>query len=82
MYSDIPYIKVICFNERGREILKKMKDTATLPIIMKSSDIYKTNDNHAIEIYNKEIVASDIYSLCCDKNELFAKEQKSNAFLI
>lgn len=82
VYSDIPYIKVICFNEKGREILKKMKDTATLPIIMKSSDIYKTNDNHAIEIYNKEIVASDIYSLCCDKNELFAKEQKSNAFLI
>ena len=82
VYSKIPYIKIICFNEKGREVLRKMRDFALLPIIMKSSDVYKTNDKHVVEIYKKEIVASDIYSLCCDKKEMFAKEQITNAFMV
>ena len=32
---EIPYLRVLAFNDRGRTLLKEMKDTAMLPVITK-----------------------------------------------
>lgn len=58
----VPYVRVIGFNERGREILKIARDTAVLPIVMKYSDI-KTLDYNAREIFEIESRATDIFAL-------------------
>ena len=57
-----PYIKVLAMNQKGREILKKAKETATLPIITKASDV-DSLDERAKEVYSLEGMCTDVYSL-------------------
>lgn len=57
-----PYIKVLAMNEKGKEILKKAKETATLPIITKASDVDELDDR-AKEVYSLEGMCTDVYSL-------------------
>lgn len=61
--ADVPYIRVIGFNDKGREILKTAKDTASLPIVMKYSDI-KNLDRNAQRVFDIESKATDIFALC------------------
>lgn len=51
------YIKVLAFNDRGRELLKTLNATATLPIITKPADVRDIDSAHVII----EERASDIY---------------------
>ena len=51
------YIRPLAFNEKGSEILKKMKSTASLPIASRGAVL--KND----EIFNFECRATDIYNL-------------------
>lgn len=64
--ADVPYLRVIGFNDKGREILKTAKNTATLPIVMKYSDI-KNLDKNAQRIFEIESRATDIFALCGEK---------------
>lgn len=57
-----PYIRILGFNERGRELMRKIREDATLPIVSKYADIKKL-DERAQRIYEIECRASDIYSL-------------------
>ena len=57
-----PYIKVLAMNEKGKEILKKAKETATLPVITKASDV-DALDERAKEVYSIEGMCTDVYSL-------------------
>lgn len=57
------YIRVLAFNDRGAEVLRKMKKSSTLPVVMspardknKLSDIGKA-------LLEKDILASDLYGL-------------------
>ncbi len=52
------YIRVLGMNDRGRELLKKMKETATLPIIIKPAN-YQGDP-----IFNVNSKAEDIFALC------------------
>ncbi len=52
------YIRVLGMNDRGRELLRKMKETATLPIIIKPADY------HGDPIFNANSKAEDIFALC------------------
>ena len=55
------YLRVLAFNERGRSLLKQMKVTATLPVVIKpgSKEQYRNTalypllqlDNHAADLY-------------------------------
>ena len=61
------YIRVLAFNDRGAEVLRQMKKSATLPIVMspardknKLSDIGKA-------LLEKDILASDLYGLMTPK---------------
>ena len=58
----IPYLRVLGFNNRGKEILKKAKKNASLPIITKFSDIL-LKDANAKKVFSIECKASDFYQL-------------------
>lgn len=66
MRNSLPsYIRVLGFNNKGREILKKAKKSSSLPIItMPNSD--------DIELLRYDIISTDIYSLAY-KNDNFKK---------
>ena len=61
--ADVPYIRVIGFNDKGREILKTSKDTMSLPLVRKYSDI-KNLDRNAQHFFDIESKATDIFALC------------------
>ena len=57
-------MKLLCFNERGKEILKIAKKRAKLPIATKVSDIKKLCDNPvAAKFFKIESQAFDLYNL-------------------
>ena len=58
----VPYIRVLGFNEQGREILKLAKDKASLPIIMKSSQSYELPE-YGKHIFDLECKATNLYNL-------------------
>lgn len=62
----VPYVRVLGFNENGREILKTARDTATLPVVMKYSDI-KNLDENAQKIFEIESDATDVFALLSDE---------------
>ncbi len=62
--KDVPYLKVLSFNDRGRELLKMLGKTCKLPIVTKASDGEKISPEH----FALECRASDIYDLCRHKN--------------
>ena len=82
LYAPVSYIKVLAFNERGREVLKIMKDTAKLPVIQKYSDILKIGDEKVIRDYQREVSASDVYALLSKDVECCGREQRENAIFI
>lgn len=58
-----PYIRVMGFNDRGAQIIRAAKDTATLPVITKAADLARLNER-AQRIFSLECMAGDVYSLC------------------
>ena len=67
------YIKILGFNEKGRDILRMMKKSAQLPVIMRYADT-KTLSADGQYLYNLESRCDDIYALSgetiasCGKN--------------
>lgn len=57
-----PYIRVLGFNGRGQEILKKAKESARLPLVLKYSDLHKRSAR-ARETFALECRATDQYAL-------------------
>ena len=66
MNAEPEYIRVLGANEKGREILKKMRKTAALPVITKAAD--------ASELL-KESIFTDLYTLAYPN----ASQRKSGA---
>ena len=69
------YIKVLGFGEKGQEILKKAKNSASLPIVYEYSQIKKL-DGKAQRIFQKECACTDLYSLFLSKVLPCGEEQK------
>lgn len=62
-YNLLPqYIKVLGFNDTGRQILKKMSETAALPIVMSASDIKKLSVQ-AQKQFSLECRSTDIFNM-------------------
>ncbi len=67
LYSmQIPYIRILGFNNRGKEILKVAKQTAKLPIITKSTHISRLNDD-AKNLFKLECLSADLYNILTPK---------------
>jgi cytidyltransferase-like protein len=57
------YIRVLGFNPAGREVLKEIKTTCSLPVIMKAAD-FKNSENEGIKrLLHLESSSTDIYVL-------------------
>ena len=54
------YIRVLGFNEKGRELIVKMKNEAALPIVTKPKDI-SLLDEYAAKQFAVECKAADVY---------------------
>lgn len=74
---DVPYIRIIGFNEKGRELLTEMKSKATLPVISKYSDIKKL-DEKGQRLFKLECRCTDLYNLGFSVPKPCGLEQKSH----
>ncbi len=61
-----PYIRILAFNERGQEILKKMNDTATVPFSTSLMKLSKENEL-CKEFADVESRCTDNFLLCSSK---------------
>lgn len=59
---DVPYIRILGFNDRGREILNKMTKKASLPVISRYADI-KNLTPFGKELFELECRCTDLYNL-------------------
>ncbi len=57
-----PYLRVLGFTDAGRSVLKQMKKTAQIPVIMRHSDI-NALDSDSKRIYELECKSTDLFSL-------------------
>ena len=60
--KDVPYIRILGFNDKGKDLLSKMKKSANLPIISKYSDIKKLDD-FGKKLFELECRCTDLYNL-------------------
>ncbi len=67
------YIRILAFNEKGRDILKLMKEKSSLPIITKFADYYYSQSGNAKSQLDLEIRATNIYAQ-------IQRDKKFNAF--
>lgn len=73
-YNDL-YIRPLCFNDKGAEILSLLKKSSKLPLVSKFSDYYRDSN----PFLNLELRASNLYNLLNGKNiinEDFLKSPK------
>lgn len=58
-----PYLRVLAFNDRGRELLKEMKTAATLPVLTKPAHARGLEPEGA-QLFCLEARCTDLYDLC------------------
>lgn len=59
---NVPYIRILGFNHKGKEILSEMKKKAKLPIISRYSDINSLDDD-AKKLFALECRCTNLYNL-------------------
>ena len=79
MPSQPEYLRILAFNERGREMLAQMKKTAKLPIITKYANI--TNE-YIKELFDLECKFTDIYNLGLKTPLPCGEEQRSKVIIL
>lgn len=67
--KSMPYIRVLAFNDKGREILKTIKSNSEINIINKFSNVsFSMDDNIFKTLIDYDIKASNIYNMIYYKN--------------
>ena len=79
--APVPFIRVLGFNENGAKILKKAKETATLPVITKSSEINSLGED-AKRVFELECFARDMLSLALPVRDEFGKEMTDKLIVL
>lgn len=75
------YIRVLGFNQNGRDILRIMRKSGTLPVIMKSADIRKCS-TEARQMFALESRCDDIFSLSGEKNIICGQNLTENMIIL
>ena len=60
--EELPYLRPLAFNERGRALLAAMRDTAVLPILTKPAAVRRLPPE-AQRLFEEEVRASGLYAL-------------------
>ena len=79
--APVPFIRVLGFNENGAKILKKAKETATLPIVTKSAEINALGED-AKRTFGLECFARDMLSLALPVRDEFGKEMTDKLIVL
>lgn len=74
------YIRVLGFNERGKDILREMRKTTKLPVVMKAKDI-KELCFEARRQFECESIADDVYALSLPETGRFGKNFTENIII-
>ena len=62
--SDVSYIRVLAFNEKGKELLREMRKTAKVPVITNLSDITEKSSFQAQKDKETDYLAGKMFELC------------------
>ncbi len=57
------YIRILGFNTKAGKLLKRLKSTASLPIITKAAHYHRHNDEGIKAMFEREILATDLYTM-------------------
>lgn len=68
--TNIPYVRVLAFNEKGCEILKEIKKNSEIEVITKFSKIKHIDSDIFNTLINYDIKATNMYSLIYNKSLL------------
>ena len=63
---DPQYARVLAFNEKGQELLSKIKKSSSIPVITKTADAKPDNPDYK-RMLEKDILSTDIYSIITKK---------------
>jgi predicted nucleotidyltransferase len=72
-----PYLHVLGFNDRGQEVLRRMRDTAKKPVLMRASGL-RTLSPAAQTIYRLNACATDLFALAMPQKQPCGMEQTKN----
>jgi len=56
------YIRVLAFNEKGTELIKKIRQLSAYPLISKVAD-FRCHDERVTRMFSYDLLATDIYNL-------------------
>lgn len=76
-----PYIRVLGFNERGRAVLREIKDNARLPIITKPTHARELDDEGS-KLFELEARCTDLYDLCFETVPVPGREWTSGPVIL
>ena len=79
--KNVPYIRILGFNEKGREILSLMKKNADLPLISRYRDIERLG-TEAKRLLELECRCTDLYNLGYKTPLPCATEQRSKVIIV
>lgn len=79
--ESVPYIRILGFNSKGKEILSQIKKKADLPIISRHSDIADLDDYGKL-LYELECRCTDLYNLGYNKPLPCGTEQRSKLVIV
>lgn len=76
------YLRVLAFNDRGRQLLKKMKETATLPTIIKLNDSLRSQELADDLLLHTDLAAADLYQLLSGSTGMYGTALRSSPFYL
>ena len=79
--SSPPYIRILAFNDKGRELLAQIKKRSNLPIISRYNDVSNL-DAPAKELFELECKVTDLYNLGYKKPLPCGTEQRSKVEIL
>ncbi|HHW46354.1 MAG TPA: nucleotidyltransferase family protein [Clostridiales bacterium] len=77
----VPYIRVLALNDKGRDILRRVKELADVPVVMRAKD-FKELDDKSYRLFELESAATDLFSLSTDTVKPCGSEYTSKVFYI
>lgn len=81
MEKEPQYLHILGFNDKGKELLSKMKKEANLPIISRYSEAKDIGGN-VLKLYEQECRITDIYNLGFTPPRECGLEQKSKVIIL
>ncbi len=72
---DVPYCRLLGFNENGGKNLGELVNSCSLPFITRFSDISKTGNQEINRVFEFEDKSTDFYSLILYKQSICSKER-------